>query len=102
MCVSVRWVTLWVRPPPVDICVSVRWVTFCGCVPPCVSIQGQKMCVSVRWITFVCSFVRLWAQKIWISYIALLIITGPLPTYQTLSGACLVVSGGVCSMSGGV
>ena len=35
------------------------------------------------------------ARKIWISCIALEIITGPLPTYQTLSGACLVVSGGV-------
>ena len=27
ICVSVRWVTLWVRPPLLKICVSVCWVT---------------------------------------------------------------------------
>ena len=39
-CVSVRWVTLWVRPPPVKICVSVRWVTLWVRPPPC-----ENMCV---------------------------------------------------------
>ena len=43
--VSVRLVTLWVRPPPVKICVSVRWVTLWVRPPP------VKICVSVRWIT---------------------------------------------------
>ena len=37
-CVSVRWVTLWVRPPPVKICVSVRWVTMWVRSPPQVPI----------------------------------------------------------------
>ena len=37
--VSVRWVTLWVRPP---LCVSVRWVTL-WVHPP--------LCVSVCWVT---------------------------------------------------
>ena len=42
---SVRWVTLWVRPPHVKICVSVRWVTL-WVLPPLV-----KICVFVRWVT---------------------------------------------------
>ena len=46
MCVSVRWVTLWVRPPPCEnICVrSLGYIV--GSFPPSV-----KICVSVRWVT---------------------------------------------------
>ena len=40
---SVRWVTLWVRPsPPVKICLSVRWVTLWVRPPPC-----ENMCVRL-------------------------------------------------------
>ena len=54
ICVSVRWFTLWVRPPPpVKICVSVRWVTLWVRPPP------VKICVSVRWgILWVCPPLR--------------------------------------------
>ena len=34
ICVSVRWDTLWVRPPPLKICVSVRWITLWVRPPP--------------------------------------------------------------------
>ena len=40
-CVSVRWVTLWVRPPPVKICVSVRWGKLWVRPPP----LCENMCV---------------------------------------------------------
>ena len=46
ICVSVRWVTLWVRPPPFEnICVhSLGYIV--GASPP-----PMKICVSVRWVT---------------------------------------------------
>ena len=46
ICVSVRWVTLWVRPPPCEyMCVrSLGYIV--GASPPSV-----KICVSVRWVT---------------------------------------------------
>ena len=65
VCVSVRWVTLWVRPPPFEnMCVrSLGYIVgaspplwkyvcpfvglHCGCIPP-----SLKICVSVRWVTF--------------------------------------------------
>ena len=43
---SVHWLTLWMRPPPVKICVSVRWVTLWVRPSPPV-----KICVSVHWVT---------------------------------------------------
>ena len=44
ICVSVCWVTMWVRPPPsMKICVSVCGGVYCGCVPP--------LCVSFHWKT---------------------------------------------------
>ena len=46
ICVSVRWVTLWVRPPPLRKYVCPFVGVNCGCVPPSV-----KICVSVRWVT---------------------------------------------------
>ena len=43
---------------------------------------------------------RLPALKIWINCTAIQIITEPLQTYRTLSGACLVVSGACLVVSG--
>ena len=57
--VSVRWVTLWVRPPPVKIGVSVRWVTLWVRPPLCVrsigNTVGSPPSVSFHWKT---NFVR--------------------------------------------
>ena len=76
-CVSVRWVTLWVRPPPVKICVSVRWVTSWVRPPPCENMCVRSLgyivgaspplwkCVSVRWVTL---WVRPPLCNIWIQY----------------------------------
>ena len=56
---SVRWITLWVRPPPVKICVSVRWVTL-WVRPPlyenmCVRSLGYIIGASpLRWILAYC------------------------------------------------
>ena len=42
--VSVRWVTVWVRPPPLKICVSVRWVTL-WVRPPLVCVLSLDPCM---------------------------------------------------------
>ena len=54
ICVSVRWVTLWVRPPPhlwIYVCPFVG--LHCGCVPPlCVPAHCgcvPPSCVSFHW-----------------------------------------------------
>ena len=65
LCVSICWVTLWVRPPPLCETMCVRRGLNCGCVPPslcetmCVRSFGYivgasppvKICVSVCWVT---------------------------------------------------
>ena len=44
-CVSVRWVTLWVRlPHAVKICVSVRWVTLWVRPPDIVAMRRSDYC----------------------------------------------------------
>ena len=49
ICVSVCWVTLWVRPPPsVKICVSVRWVTLWVRPPPSVFQFIGSLHVAMR------------------------------------------------------
>ena len=48
ICVSVRWVTLWVRPP---LCVSVQFVTLWMC-PPLVCVLSLED--NLRWILACC------------------------------------------------
>ena len=65
ICVSVRWVTLWVRPPPVKICVSVRWVTL-WVRPPLVCVLSLDPCMLP---TPLCSiFIYGRGAKIWPFY----------------------------------
>ena len=49
ICVSVRWVTLWVRPPP--LCVSIQLVTLWLC-PPLVCVLSLKD--NLCWILACC------------------------------------------------
>ena len=71
ICVSVRWVTLWVcpLPPNVKICVSIRWVTLWVRPPPlcenmCVRSLGYIVGASPPLGKYVCPFVGLHCGRV--------------------------------------